>query len=639
MKLGILPLWFLFLSFFLYPFSSYSDVYEAPMGRRTILCSADSGTSVPVLRTAKGIITYRQQKKNLAKAVKKAKGPKKVKAEKKYADFVKNMKSAQKACKKTPPPVNTPTPPESQPDALSLAPFDGQVTKAHIRLFLERAGYGLSSREKNIVDIGLSQGLSAAIDEYTRVKPESDALNLRLRDRFDATLGNSASGQVADHLITNTTGYRQADLDFAIHTANPYRSNLQHFFLGLWTIGSNVLSSTQIPLWWDYWTNVLYKSALEPKLPDRLLEVSRHPFMLIYLDNNQNLAGNVNENYARELLELFSMAPERIDRSTNQATENYIEFRNGGDRTQGDIYRIARCLTGWRVSYLPDGQGINRYRSVYSSADHENCTATLFEGQPFAFTINDDESIVRGIFAHHPAPKDYIARELLKWYLTPNPPIELVRALGDEIHNAGYNLEEPLKKLFRSKAFYDPSYVNTLPKNPHQLVTEFARTMELYRTDNVPLNQEGGVNIANLIGAISGQGNLSRMGFDVARPPDVFYYPSRLWTTPDTLLDVANTLFNMISDTTSQGRTSWLPSKILPTGEAIESDVIKYVADELGCSLNDNMISQMQYYVNNRFNGTTYTRTRYDNLVPEHQSSKGRYLASMTAMLPCFLNK
>lgn len=638
MKLGISSLWFLFLSLFIYPHSSHSDVFEAPMGRKTVLCSTDSGASVPVLRTAKGIITYGDQKKALAKAVKKAKGAKKVKAEKRYADFVKKMKPAQKACKNAQPPASPPPPPNVVPDAVSLAPYDGPVTKTHIRLFLERAGYGLSSRESNIVNIGLTQGLAAAVEEFTRVKPEPTGLDVRMRDRFDSTLGNSAT-QVADHLITNTTGYRAADLDFAINTNNPYRSNLQHFFLGLWTIGSNVLSTTQIPLWWDYWTNVLYKSALDPKLPDRLLEVSRHPFMLIYLDNNQNLAGNVNENYARELLELFSMAPERIDRTTNQETENYIEFRNGGDRTQGDIYRIARCLTGWRVSYLPDGQGINRWRSVYSSADHENCTSTLFEGQPFAFTINDDESIVRGIFANHPAPKDYIARELLKWYLTPQPPIELVRALGDEIQAAGFNLEEPLKKLFRSKAFYDATYVNTLPKNPHQLVTEFARTMELYRTDAVPANQEGGANIANLIGVISGQGNLSRMGFDVTRPPDVFYYPSRLWTSPDTLLDVANTMFNMINDTTSQARISWLPAKVLPTGDVIESDVIKYVADEMGCSLNDNMVTQLQYFVNNRYNGTTYTRTRYDNLVPEHQSTKGRYLASMTGMLPCFLNK
>jgi uncharacterized protein (DUF1800 family) len=262
----------------------------------------------------------------------------------------------------------------------------------------------------------------------------------------------------------------------------------------------------------------------------------------------------------------------------------------------------------------------------------------MYEGQPFAYSINDDASLVAGIFANHPAPRDYLAREILKWFLTPNPPIELVRALGDKIHAAGYDLTEPLHDLFVSKAFYDSAYINTLPKTPHQLAVEFIRTSELYRTDDVPLDREGGVNIAGLTGDASSAANLYRMNYQTPLPTDVFFFRSSEWFSSSAQLETANMFFNVISDTTTQARSSWLPAKILSADDITVDRVVTNVSERYGCSADftADMRQQLTYYLNNSYNGTTYTRALYDNVLATHRSNKGRYLASFFAMQPCF---
>lgn len=645
MRLNKVILSFLLVCALAIPAVSLAQTYEVRLGKKKVLCGIVSDKPLVMVRVGKKMISMKQRIKELTRAHKKATNvARKAKLSRSLVTMKANIKKSQRACvsgRPTPTPVPTP---HDNPGYLSLEPYQGPVTRETVRLLTERAGYGLSSKEEGVVSIALTQGLDPAVREFMRIKEEPAGLAARVRDRFDNVLGNGGAGgnQVADNRLTITNGYARAELDFAIHSENPFRSNLQHFFFGLWTLGAEVFSNAnaqapQTPLWWDYWTNVLYASALNPKIPEQILNMSRHPAMLIYLNNADNIKGNVNENFARELMELFSMGTHRIDRETNQTTENYIEFRDG-DRTQGDIYRAARCLTGWRVSALVDGQGVLRWRSIYSAADHEECAATMFEGQPWQYTMTDDASLIQGIFDKHPAPRDFLAHELLRWFLTPNPPIELVRSLGDRIHASGYDLNEPLRVLLTSKAFYDPAYINTLPKTPHQVAVEFVRTNELFRTDGVASNAEGGVNIASLTGDLASAGNLYRMNYQTPLPTDVFFFRSSEWVSSSAQLEAANLFFNVLADSTTQGRAQWLPAKVLTTNEITADQVITNIAQKFGCgeNLTPDMRRQLAYYLNNRLNGSTYTRTLYDNILASHRLDKGRYLAAFFAMQPCF---
>jgi hypothetical protein len=625
-----------------------SDPFPVERAGKTYQCMEQKKGSIvsyiAVVKSGTKYITYAAAIKRLEAQILKA-------ATKKRSGLVKTLnalrkaaKAAATACKASggkpsTPPTATPTPPPPPPgeptpvpDHLSLAPYTGVVTKDHARRLLESAAYGLSIREQGIFDLALTQGLPAAIAKLMEYKEEPADLMPRVTDRFDNTLGN-LNTQMRNNF--STSGFDRAELDFAINSNNPYYVKLQHFFLSLWTAGADVLTQDQLPLWWDYWTNVLYKSAREPDLIARLIEVGRSPLMLKYLDNNVNLKFQVNENYAREVMELFSMGSTRIDRATGQLTENYVEYRENGDRTKGDIYRIAECFTGWRLSALPDGMGVTQWRSVYSDADHQEGTRPIFEGTPWAFNATDDESVIRGIFANHPAPRDYIATQLLEWYLTPNPPIELVRALGDLIHADGYKLNITMPKLFASKAFYDSRYVNTVAKTSHTVAVEFIRTLNLHRAGSGALNLEAGVNIANLAGNSTQSGNLERVGFKVTVPTDVFYFRKDQWTNPSTLLETVNLLYGVLASTTEQQRIGWTAGTILPIGEAYADAVISSVAERMGCSMPADARAQMAYYLNYRkTNATTFTRTLYDNLILAHQSDKARYLPAMIMSQP-----
>lgn len=530
----------------------------------------------------------------------------------------------------------TPTPSATPlPDHLSLDPYAGQVTAETVRYLTEKAGFGMSSKEQALVDLALNQGLPAAIAEFMRVKPEGATLANRVRDRFDGTLGNLGT-QSRNNF--STAGFRQAALDFAVNTNNPFRENFRHFFLNLWTVNTDVLNNNtpnnpQIPLWWDYW-ELLGRVANAPNLPGQLIEVGRSPMMLIFLDNNLNLNGNVNENYARELMELFSIGTHRYDAASDQMLENYVEFRGEGNRVDGDIYRIATRLTGWRVSSLVGGDGLLYWRSVYSEADHDPAARVIFEGTPWAFTAQSDEDVVLGIFSHHPSAAQYIARELLEWYLTPNPPHLLVEELAKKIKAANFQLDGPMAELLGSKAFHHDNYKNTVAKTSFQVGVEMIRALGLVRDDIGDQAQEVGITITTR------ETDITRMGYPTTNPPTVFFFPESTWTSGQTMLDTVNFVANLIADNTAKNRlTDWSPQTILPTGEKTAREVIDYVAARMGVTLNQNQLDQFEYYMNNTYNGTTYTRRLYDNMLAQHRGDKAIYLYQQMMMQPQFLMK
>ncbi len=520
------------------------------------------------------------------------------------------------------------------PDEFSLDPI-GTPTREQLRYLMEKAGFGVSTKEEATIQLGLTQGIAAAVADFMASKAESSTLANRVQDRFDNTLGN-LNTQTRNNF--STQGYRRAVLDQAVNTNNPFRENFRHFFLNLWTVGAEVLNNNsnnnpQIPLWWDYW-ELLGRIAAGPDLPNNLIEIGRHPLMLFYLNNDKNLNGNVNENYARELMELFSLGTHRLDPATGQLLENYVEFREDGRRTEGDIYRIATRFTGWRVSPLVGGDGLLYWRSVYSAADHDPTPRVIFEGNPWAFTAQTDEDVVRGIFASHPAAATYIATELLKWYVTPEPPKELVNEFARIIKEAQFKLDGPMAMLLSSKAFYHPNYSNKIAKNSFQLGVEIMRGLELARGDIGDQAQEVGVNIQNR------EADIMSMGFATTNPPTVFYFDRGTWTSNDALMFSSNMVANTLSDTQATGRlTGWSTLSILPPAAANSDEAISFVSARLGVTPNASQFSQTKQFLDRTYNGTTYTNRAYNNTDANHRSGKGVYLYLIMAMWPDFITK
>ena len=191
-----------------------------------------------MVKSGNKFVPYATAIAKLISQISKAPSKKRKTLAKTLSQLKKATKPAAAACKDsngTPVnPTSTPTPPENPlpppvTDENSLEPFAGPVTREHVRLLLERAAYGVGARELALVELGATQGISAAIAKMMEYQAEPADLALRVEDRWDNQFNNLLT-QSRNNF--STSGFARAELDFAINTNNPYYSNLQHFFLG-----------------------------------------------------------------------------------------------------------------------------------------------------------------------------------------------------------------------------------------------------------------------------------------------------------------------------------------------------------------------------------------------------------------------
>ncbi len=224
--------------------------------------------------------------------------------------------------------------------------------------------------------------------------------------------------------------------------------------------------------------------------------ISRDPAMLDYLNNTQNHKQHPNENYARELMELFTLGI--------------------GNYTEDDIKNSARSFTGWSH----DGDDF-----VFRKFDHDEGIKT-FMGHSGNF---DGDDIVE-IIMHHPACAPYIAGKLFKFFVYEDLEEGLAEALGSELRENNYELRPLLQTMLTSKAFYSPRAIGSQIKSPIQLVVGTSRLMDM----KVP-----SVRIM--------QGALSQMGQVPFGPPNVKGWAGgRMWINTSTLFVRYNTATAMV---------------------------------------------------------------------------------------------
>ncbi|MBC6111059.1 DUF1800 family protein [Pedobacter fastidiosus] len=182
-----------------------------------------------------------------------------------------------------------------------------------------------------------------------------------------------------------------------------------------------------------------------------LVEVSKSPAMLQYLNNQQNRKGRPNENFARELMELFTLGR--------------------GNYSEQDIKESARSFTGWQ--YDKDGGFIFRPNL------HDDGTKTFF-GKIGNF---QGENII-DIILEKPETSQFIARKVYKFFVNDNPNEEQVKELATHFYNSKYDISELMKKMFTSDWFYAPENVGTKIKSPAEFLVGLSR--EFYVTYNKP---------------------------------------------------------------------------------------------------------------------------------------------------------
>jgi uncharacterized protein (DUF1800 family) len=237
----------------------------------------------------------------------------------------------------------------------------------------------------------------------------------------------------------------------------------------------------------------------------RLLDgVARNPAMLRYLNNDANRKGHPNENWARELMELFTMGL--------------------GQYTETDVKESARAWTGWTLRDYRTFAG--RRIFAFKRQIHDGGTKT-FLGRTGPW---DGADIMRIILAS-PATPRWIAGKLAKFFVAPTPDPGLVEAMAQELYAGGYEIAPVLRALFRSQAFYEPAVVHAQIKSPVEFIIGAVRHLGVAAPDWAKLS---------LGAAEAGQ----RLFF----PPTVKGWDGgTAWITAATIFDRANLAGGLVS--------------------------------------------------------------------------------------------
>lgn len=206
-----------------------------------------------------------------------------------------------------------------------------------------------------------------------------------------------------------------------------------------------------------------------------IYEVGLDPAMLFYLDNNSNVpttneqgqpAGS-NENYARELLELFTMG--QFD---SNGARNYEET---------DIANLARVLTGWQVDEF-------RKRTDPKPSLHDAGTKTIF-GQTFAGSSNPEEEygrLIDFLFEHRGLQiGQYLSRKFYTYFVNPEPDEAFIQELAQIFVDNGFEMKPVLRALLTSQRFFSTGYYGSRVKSPIDFLIGFLNETETAPTDQV----------------------------------------------------------------------------------------------------------------------------------------------------------
>ena len=328
---------------------------------------------------------------------------------------------------------------------------------------MRRAGFGASLGElQELVKIGYDETVDRLLDDEPNI-PVSEYMIRRYQPDYCASLGSTTNG--ANWM------YRMIWSDY------PLREKVALFWHGIFATGYAKLANGKVL---HDQIKMLLKNGMG-NYQNLLVELSKDPAMIIWLDNCESHKGSINENYGRELLELFSMG-----------TGNY---------TEEDIKEASRAFTGWTIantdymtlkcqrdSVWPYGRLSMHFE--YDPDDHDEGQKTFlgqtgnYNGEDIIKIICEQEATARFISRH--MYSFFVADEapVPEWpYKEPNNP-EAIEQLSKVYFESGYNIKEMLRYLFKSDFFKTEEVWNKRVKSPVELVVGTLRlTKEFNRPD------------------------------------------------------------------------------------------------------------------------------------------------------------
>jgi uncharacterized protein (DUF1800 family) len=462
----------------------------------------------------------------------------------------------------------------------SLNPIAGNLGEKNAAHLLRRATWGPSPSDiRTFAPLTSAEALNTLLSAQTVPEPPVD-------------------------LKTGTTWVNPPDYPVAVENVNSSQETLFSYFKA-WHIeqmrlsGNNLTERmtyflhTHLPVAWSvinsseaiYYQNVLYRYYALGNFKDLFKKVCLENAMLRYIDGDTNDKDSPNENFAREMFELYS-----IGRGAQVGDGNYTNY------TEDDIKSACKILTGWKFdetfanldpeTQIPCGilqtevsQGLpatdlavrhDKTTKVFSPAfDNQSISPSeIIEDQPTkAAALKEYDDLIEMIFAREETAR-FICRKLYRffvyWEITAEIEADIIEPLAATFRDNNYEFAPVLRQLLSSQHFYDTdtpvtsdNSIGAIIKSPLELIVG---TLRFFNVE-MPANTADLYNKSYLAGILS---FLADQGLDFYEPIDVSGYPPysqapsyyRDWITPNAIgnrYHFSNILMNRLNEGIDSG--------------------------------------------------------------------------------------
>jgi len=284
-----------------------------------------------------------------------------------------------------------------------------------------------------------------------------------------------------------------------------------------------------------YVQNVKLRQHALDRFDDLLLAVSQDAAMLQWLDGISNVRTSPNENFSRELQELFTMG--QTDTVTGNA--NY---------TEDDVKEIARAFTGWRFrNNRAATDPLDLFEFFIQANLHDNTAKTVFAGTPYEITANLGGEDVITIICDRPETGRFLVRKLFDFFVFPlgdnKKDNNIVEDFAKVYRNNNHSIKEVVRAIFKSDLFFSERARYALVKQPAEYVVGAVRLVGAQYRPGANLSGDRNPTSNVLAAATRNQGQ------DVFNPPDVSGWDFHLdWINTATMIERYNFANDLIGN-------------------------------------------------------------------------------------------
>lgn len=365
---------------------------------------------------------------------------------------------------------------------------------------LRRMGFGGPPEE---IDNLVSRGREGAVDYLINFSQiDNRALDDLLQRSFDFSNPNDPSK-------FNGAEIQRWWFARLVHTRRQFEEKLTLFWHNHFAT-----AISKVPELFMFVQNQTLRQNALSRFDSLLLKAAQDPAMLVWLDGITNVRGKPNENFARELQELFTIGINDVI----TGEQNY---------TEDDVKQIARAFTGWKPAQPRNPTDTFGFGFVVNPDEHDNGAKTVY-GQTSNFGGEDIITII----AARRATARFLSKKMLEFFVYPltasSSDKATIEKFADVYINNGHSIKEMSRAIFTSDEFFSDRARFALVKSPVELIIGAIRMLGARYNPGTSAHQEN----ANILAFLSGL-----LGQEIYNPPDVSGWPHGLgWINTANLL-------------------------------------------------------------------------------------------------------